>query len=530
VGLFLLATKQFDIMKNFRGSDMRKYAFILNLIFFTQLFTLGHCGDIPNPIISFTNEYTTIYRTSFDTVYRNLHIRVENYQDFPDELFAPSPHLPACGLNTSASRSYVFIFTDSGRRVGGFCAFESNQDLITIRTWGGALPEELIPPRLYLQIWDRETNTYYTSNIVENPVPVINLKIDWMYKSSFGFNRHSHKPSPCSVAAIQEAFRKKGIILNIVVADQGIDEDESLSGFENETLNLDGVDFDDPNNPPLTNSDHFRAIKERYASDLPSDWYWGLMAHDVSHDDEVLCVSGLAERPGKNFIVSMLHDADHFAISGTIMHELGHNLSLTHTGNSSGTNFKPNYLSVMNYRYQQTGIKNELRNSGLGSSGMSLLHELDYSIADAQPLFTGALVEADGIGFGPIDWNCDGQISSVPFEKSLVEPLEVECGQLPNRDVANWCETPTGFLGEWLYDNNDWQNVYDHFYQNNRRKTNVSNTDFCISKKPNTSSSAPDVCNLTSQDFILTNWSQSQNATFGSFITVKNIVSSVNSL
>jgi len=69
----------------------------------------------------------------------------------------------------------------------------------------------------------------------------------------------------------------------------------------------------------------------------------------------------------------------HFIIGGTFMHELGHNLGLRHGGGVSATNdpntcyppdcedentvpaepnFKPNYLSVMNYRYQLGGVEN----------------------------------------------------------------------------------------------------------------------------------------------------------------------------
>jgi hypothetical protein len=40
--------------------------------------------------------------------------------------------------------------------------------------------------------------------------------------------------------------------------------------------------------------------------------------------------------------------------TGTVLHELGHNLGLTHGGAAPGrhTNYKPNYLSVMSYHYQ----------------------------------------------------------------------------------------------------------------------------------------------------------------------------------
>jgi hypothetical protein len=41
--------------------------------------------------------------------------------------------------------------------------------------------------------------------------------------------------------------------------------------------------------------------------------------------------------------------------AGTLMHELGHNLGLQHGGNV-GTNYKPNYLSIMNYAFQLQGL------------------------------------------------------------------------------------------------------------------------------------------------------------------------------
>ena len=36
------------------------------------------------------------------------------------------------------------------------------------------------------------------------------------------------------------------------------------------------------------------------------------------------------------------------------MHELGHNLGLHH-GGDDGVNFKPNYLSIMNYSFEILG-------------------------------------------------------------------------------------------------------------------------------------------------------------------------------
>jgi hypothetical protein len=42
--------------------------------------------------------------------------------------------------------------------------------------------------------------------------------------------------------------------------------------------------------------------------------------------------------------------------AGTLMHELGHNLGLRH-GGGDGMNYKPNYLSIMNYAFQFVGLR-----------------------------------------------------------------------------------------------------------------------------------------------------------------------------
>jgi uncharacterized repeat protein (TIGR01451 family) len=102
--------------------------------------------------------------------------------------------------------------------------------------------------------------------------------------------------------------------------------------------------------------------------------------------------SGLAELSGNDFLVSLGgrfqdfgHDPGVFDVGTTFMHELGHNLGLRHGGGidtpcktagaacpgggvctqtlfgnlcfqGEDINAKPNFLSVMNYRYQFTGI------------------------------------------------------------------------------------------------------------------------------------------------------------------------------
>jgi hypothetical protein len=89
-------------------------------------------------------------------------------------------------------------------------------------------------------------------------------------------------------------------------------------------------------------------------------------------------------------------------MTGTIMHELGHNLGLRHGGNER-QNYKPNYNSVMNYQYQFSGVDD---NCTLPGNGV-----LAYSHGTRPSLDENALVEEDGICGSEVqgtDWNDDG--------------------------------------------------------------------------------------------------------------------------
>jgi len=146
--------------------------------------------------------------------------------------------------------------------------------------------------------------------------------------------------------------------------------------------------------------------------------------------------------------------------TGTLMHELGHNLGLDHGGPNS-VNFKPNYFSVMNYAFQLSGVT---RNG---------VTTFDYSHGDQRDLTEmnpPGLDEASGVGpsatgyatkhfcpatpaaaaawlpvanaAGRIDWNCDG----VPDVNRVSADI--------NGDPAQAANT----LGT-LSDNNDWSNL-----------------------------------------------------------------------
>jgi hypothetical protein len=83
--------------------------------------------------------------------------------------------------------------------------------------------------------------------------------------------------------------------------------------------------------------------------------------------------------------------------AGTLMHELGHNLGLHHGGDDDLLN-KPNYLSVMNYSFQLTGLMRS-----------DLTYVLDYS-RFGLPIDERALDEGVGFGAtsGPAAFNTTG--------------------------------------------------------------------------------------------------------------------------
>lgn len=168
--------------------------------------------------------------------------------------------------------------------------------------------------------------------------------------------------------------------------------------------------------------------------------------------------SGLAEVSGNDFIVSLGgREQDLLAVGGTFvegstfMHELGHNLGLLH-GGGDDINAKPNYLSIMNYRYQFGGIAYA---STVGSS-VPVGRRLDYSnqllpaggntpgYLDQSTVANSPAVGDPGLGLnepsglgsgtadiftftdsketgiprmapstGPVDWNGDGSITSM---------------------------------------------------------------------------------------------------------------------
>ena len=117
---------------------------------------------LPNPVLVFLGQEhlqisgKNMTRYTYD---------IANKEMYPPELFSAAPELPPCGTNKNASRTWVDLYDQHGKRLYGFCALGKPADLTHL--WF-ALPEDEVPPSwIYVEFTDRKTNTKYKSNLAE---------------------------------------------------------------------------------------------------------------------------------------------------------------------------------------------------------------------------------------------------------------------------------------------------------------------------------------------------------------------------
>jgi len=271
---------------------------------------------------------------------------------------------------------------------------------------------------------------------------------------------HTHRPTAAAVNAVIQAFAAApvgnpdgvdGITLHV-------DVDQDMP--HQDVLNIPGLCFSSATG--AGNFDDVKADPTYFGTNNPRRfaYHYALFTHRQWFGD---AHSGCSELPGNDFQISMggwnyacnggtraslfcrtttdcpggtcqaagdtdgdgVNDEDvgtSQQVAGTFMHELGHNLGLRH-GGSDNVHYKPNFLSIMNYSFQATGIP-PTDPDGTGP----LVAKVDYSPQQLPQLDETNLGEAAGIGDGTdqtvyacpdfstasatgnagIDWNCDG--------------------------------------------------------------------------------------------------------------------------
>jgi hypothetical protein len=146
-------------------SRLRSLLFIPALIvisFVNQTAAAAPAPAIPNPVLYMIG--TEFFQQGGKQFIRYQY-DVFNKSAYPADMFAAAPALPPCGKNTKASRTWVDIFDQGGKRLYGFCALSKPADLNQI--WF-ALEQDVVPPSyIYIEMTDRQTNTKYKSNLAE---------------------------------------------------------------------------------------------------------------------------------------------------------------------------------------------------------------------------------------------------------------------------------------------------------------------------------------------------------------------------
>ena len=143
---------------------------------------------------------------------------------------------------------------------------------------------------------------------------------------------------------------------------------------------------------------------------------------------------GLAELGGDDAVIAQRCHATDFTKAALTTHEIGHTLNLNHGGAPSDKcNNKPNYNSLMNYRFNYGA---DVNCDGKQSFG----EVINFSPGTNRDLNENALDEVAGVcGTTPIDFNEDGLIAT-GVKYNLNPESDVDCnGEFTFlRDYNDW--------------------------------------------------------------------------------------------
>ncbi len=130
--------------------------------------------------------------------------------------------------------------------------------------------------------------------------------------------------------------------------------------------------------------------------------------------------SGIANNiPGQFFIVAnqdWVFNGGNISVGGTFMHELGHTLGLRH-GGCDHEHYKPNYLSVMNYAFQTTGL---VGSGMVGYSDYKLPDINEAHINEKLGIDPSGLTVGTGLGTTLFYW-ASNQRNVIPISKAAID-------------------------------------------------------------------------------------------------------------
>lgn len=251
------------------------------------------------------------------------------------------------------------------------------------------------------------------------------IEYDW-FDDTNDCGAHSHAPGTEVLARVQALYADAPVqnpdgstgIHVIQDAGQGgaLGGGNRISGFD---ANLPGA-FDAT----------WQSLKSaNFASTRVGYFHYVLLAHRYNGSSDS---SGYAEVVGDDAMMTLNCAQSTNNAVRTLTHELGHNLGLHH-GGFEACNDKPNYNSLMNYRYQFNGLDASCSARGDGVTD-------GYSPGTRATINEAAVDEALGVCGNPsIDWNTNGSVES-GIALNLNPAYSAECGgELSTiRDFDDW--------------------------------------------------------------------------------------------
>ena len=274
------------------------------------------------------------------------------------------------------------------------------------------------------------------------------IEYDW-FADLEGGGAHDHRPTLATITRVKLAF-----------ANAPVDNPDGSTGitaiqdYGQGGLFTEGTEVSDPDGcieDGVAGSDYAAFAAGNFPSDRMGYFHYSLMIHQHDADGPGSCLgasssSGEAIYNDYRLLVSSnwwhnASDGDQW-VANTIVHELGHNLNLSHGGErftaQQSLNYKPNYPSVMNYRYQFGGV--DVTCDGLADGALNYSSGLNLTLDESN------LDESVGVCGAPgVDWNVDGDAGDSGIQ------VDVQ-----GWDVGPGSAEANGSATDVLEDHDDW--------------------------------------------------------------------------
>lgn len=291
--------------------------------------------------------------------------------------------------------------------------FGSNSD--TLDTDGDGLPD----------VWEKEGLDYDGDGKIDvdlpamgaDPnVPDIFVEVDWMVRPQkkilwWEIKKYRNlAPSEDAMKLVYDSFKQHEINLHI---DVGPDSIDFVTGKKWGKLS-------GGNEIPYENKFNIKSSWNSTVNANFSKARHNVFKHCLFVDQYDGASSGKANNiPGQFFIVAnqdWVFNGGNISVGGTFMHELGHTLGLRH-GGCDHEHYKPNYLSVMNYAFQTTGL---VGSGMVGYSDYKLPDINEAHINEKLGIDPSGLTVGTGLGTTLFYW-ASNQRNVIPISKAAID-------------------------------------------------------------------------------------------------------------